>query len=388
MKYSGSTGLKFVFLILITIFPVSVPAQNTSDALTQELNRLYAGSKFPGFCVAIVDANGIAYQQGFGLADVEKKVPYSPKTIQPVGSVSKTLIGVALVKAIEQGHFSLKTNVNDLLPFQVSNPHFPGKVITIEHLATHTSTIVDREAAYKKVYVPGKKADSTIQEFLTAYLTSNGKLYQKENFARNEPGTAYNYSNIGATLAAYLIELKTGMSFASYTQRFILKPLGMDSSGWVYDDQQADNATLYEASRKVVPTYSLVTYPEGGLRTSGRDLSQYLIEIIKGYAGKSSLLTRESFQTMLSPKFAATGLPKNIDPKEPNQGIFWQFRRNGTIGHSGGDPGVTAFLSFNPKTGKGKIFLTNILIEENDLAGQFSGIWKTLESYEDKIDGQ
>ena len=359
--------------------------QQRQVALDKALARLQEEAQFPGFAVAIVSAQGVLYQNAFGWANIAKDLPYTVDTIQPIGSVSKTLIGVALLKAIEHGYFTLESPINDLLPFRVTNPHARDKSIKVKHLATHTASIVDQAEHYRQAYVKGVQTDVTLHDFLFAYLHETGRLYGEQNFAKAEPGAAFNYTNIGAALAAYLVEAKTGIAFAEFTQQTILDPLQMNASGWFYDEGKGVHATLYDQQHKPYDPYALVTYPEGGLRTSCADLSNYLIAMLQGRQGKATLLTTASFQTMFTPQFTPAAMPTQLDPKEPNQGIFWSFRRNGKIGHSGGDPGVSAFLAFDPATGIGKLFMANTELESETLAGQFAQIWSTLEKYEGKL---
>ena len=68
----------------------------------------------PGLCVAAVDAQGVQYSVGLGLADVERGVSYDADTVQPVGSVSKTLIGLAIADLVTRGELDLQSPV--LLP--------------------------------------------------------------------------------------------------------------------------------------------------------------------------------------------------------------------------------------------------------------------------------
>lgn len=358
-------------------------AQSSSDVLTAKLSQQFAVSSFPGFCVSVVRNDTIVYQHGFGYADVQSKAPYTTKTIQPVGSVSKTVIGIALMKAVELGYFSLDTPVNNVLPFKVYNPSFPNSPLTIRQLATHTSGIVDREEVYDQTYLFGRsRPNISLSTFLSSYLTKKGKFYSPQNFAPGRPGTSFHYSNIGATLAAYLIEVKAKMPFAVFAGKYVLQPLQMNDSGWFNHVQDTRRkATLYNPQRVPYPVYTSVTYPDGSLRSSCFDLSRYLIEIIKGYHGTSTLLlNRSSFQQMLSPQFTPQNAPSNLSKREPNQGLFFVFRRDGSIGHTGSDYGVSAFLFFNPKTNIGKIFLTNVDIGESPkLARQFAEVWKTLD---------
>ena len=70
-----------------------------------------------------------------------------------------------------------------------------------------------------------------------------------------------------------------------------VEPLKMTSSGWSFDSVDLSMHTkLYTSGNTEIPFYSLITYPDGGLITSANDLSKYLIELIKGYNGKGTLL--------------------------------------------------------------------------------------------------
>ena len=93
-------------LLLMLTSTIPLFGQNYSDSLSAELLSLYQSADLPGFAVAIVDSEGLRYQQGFGLADRNSQKPYTSKTIQHIGSVSKTVVGLALVKAIETGALS------------------------------------------------------------------------------------------------------------------------------------------------------------------------------------------------------------------------------------------------------------------------------------------
>lgn len=378
---------KIFYFLFLLIFSTGIFGQTTVEKLDEKLAAMRKSSGLPGFAVAIVNEKDVLYQNGFGFADVTRKTPYTTRTIQPIGSVSKTLIGAALMKAVEMKLFSLDTNINEILPFKVYNPSFPTAEIKIKELAAHTSSIVDREEIYLKTYIKSNKTNILLGDFLKDYLSVKGKYYSAKNFDKNEPGAAFNYTNIGAALAAYLIEIKSGMTFADFTAKYVFEILEMNRTGWFYDEAKAQNyATLYDPKNKPLHVYSSITYPDGSLKTSVEDLSRYLREIIEGFAGEGRILSKDSFLTLLGKQFATNNLPLKIDPKEPNQGVFFVHRKNGLIGHTGSDPGVSAFMFFNPKTKIGKIFITNTDIgESKNLAARFVEIWRVLEENENSF---
>ncbi|MEL7123762.1 MAG: hypothetical protein AAFO07_30255 [Bacteroidota bacterium] len=55
---------------------------------------------------------------------------------------------------------------------------------------------------------------------------------------------------------------------------------------------------LYARKDTLLPFYSLITYPDGGLITSVNDLSKYLIELIRAHSGAGMLLTQESYKEL------------------------------------------------------------------------------------------
>ncbi|SEN25991.1 CubicO group peptidase, beta-lactamase class C family [Mucilaginibacter gossypiicola] len=356
----------------------SIQAQAQQDSLTIKLQQAFTQESLPGMYVIMTDGNKITYEQGFGYADIANQIPYSANAVQNIGSVSKTFIAIALMKAIELKYFTLETDINDVLPFRVTNPNDPNGKITIRELTNHTSGIVDNPEVYHYIYhfypklraydsvsistlnqmgYGDKLKDTTLTQFVYNYLSPQGQHYSKANFGEGPAGGTSSYSNIGSALVAYLIELKSGLSYADFTKKYILKPLKMDHSGWHIPDMDLKNhAILYLDQKNRFPLYDLVTYPDGGLKTSPEDLSKYLMAIAMH---DKKLLTEASYQTMFTAQFSKEHPPKNINLTYRNKGIFWNLYTNGTIGHDGDDPGVGTYLFFNPSTGKGGLFLTN-----------------------------
>jgi hypothetical protein len=110
------------------------------------------------------------------------------------------------------------------------------------------------------------------------------------------------------------------------------------------------------------------------------------MEVMRGYAGRSGLLTASSFQTMLSPRFDASSMPRDMNPKEPNRAVFWAFNRSGRLVHTGGDPGLSAFISFDPKTRVGRVALINTELDESQqLTEQFARIVGALQEFEAQL---
>lgn len=346
------------------------------DSLTNEFKEIYKQGYITGFSVAIVNKDTTVYQRGFGYSDIKTGLEYTSNTVQNVASISKTLIGIALLKAQELGKLELDDPVNMYLPFEVTNPNHPKNDITLRHLATHTSTIIDTKYYGAKAYVLKEDAELTkeiedlyvklnlpeshtsILDYLKKVLPKEGIWYDEKGFLKNKPGEIFEYSNIGATLAALALEKATGDSFDKFTGTHILEPLKMDSSGWSFNYiDMATHTKLYTKSKTEIPFYSLITYPDGGLITSARDLSKYLQELINGFIGEGTLLNKQSYKEFFTKQLEARNFtsPDNAG----NEGLFLGFKPDGLVGHSGGDPGVSTYMFFDPEFSIGVIVLVN-----------------------------
>ena len=355
------------------------PAPADTLGMTAALRQLWQASALPGFAVAVIRPDGIAYERGFGYANKARRVPYSPNTLQGVGSVSKTLIGIALLQAVAVGKLRLDQPINELLPFPVGNPYYPNQPITLRQLATMTASLTDNQAFYSKhAYAKGDTSELSNEEYLRRTLTPKGQWYRDRQFLPFAPGTYYAYSNESAALVALAIERAMGQRYCDYTREHILRPLGMTDSDWSRTAvDTAKLATLYDQKGRPVAPYYTITYPDGGLVTSTHSLARYLLGILNPSVPGAPLTTAER-DSLIRPQFTPANFPEHVELDEPNQGLFWAYRCNGTVGHSGGDTGISSFLFFDPKTRIGKVFGTNTELQKST-AAEFKAIWQLLD---------
>jgi CubicO group peptidase (beta-lactamase class C family) len=384
-------GIYFSKQIIITLilnlsfYGISIGQQIYSDSLNIALASAFDNSKIPGCAIIITNENDIIYQKSFGYADIKNQKPFNFETTTNIASVSKTFISVALMKAIELGYFSLETDISKILPFKFQNPYYPSDIVRIKHLVTHTSGIIDNDSILTKSYnfiitdktekssiellkeagLTGGLSDTTLREFLFNYLNTNGKLYSYNNFSNGKPGKNYIYSNFASALAAYLIELKSNLTFSDFTHKYILTPLRMNKSDWYINNEiKSTRAILYYNSDLSFPFYTTITYPDGGLVSSASELSFYVKEMIKSLNGTSTLLSNRTTKKMFRPFFKESDNILNYDLEKYNNGVFWELYPDGFIGHPGGDPGVSSFIEFNKKIGI--LFLGNSYIDTSE----------------------
>ena len=119
---------------------------------------------------------------------------------------------------------------------------------------------------------------------------------------------------------------------------------------------QSNLATLYVSKEYPLPKYSHHSYPDGFLHTSNEDMGLYLKEMIKGAKGEGALLADASYKTLFERQS-----PRDLELGEGEvHSIFWDLHSNGRIEHSGADPGIISFLSFDPIRETGYFIMANI----------------------------
>lgn len=392
-------------------------SQNIGDNLTNEINNFRKQSLIPGFAVSIVNDKGILYAKGFGVSNTKENAAFTPLTINWIASVSKTFVALSVMKLVEQGKLSLDEPINSILPYKIVNPNYPNTPITVRHLVTQTSSITDEFSPYtvgEADVVLENDTDSTkvpdyiqpnvdwhkmskkisLEENIRKYTQPDGKWYSLDTFIKAEPGTRFQYSNLASSIAARIVEERSGMSFIEFTKKYIFKPLKMKNTAWNFSDLNPKLVSrIYVQNDEKKPTgvaeypqYYMTNYPVSGLKTNITDLGKYVIEMIKGYNGQGKLLNKQTYQALFEPQLNSKYLP-NIDltsiPKNENMSVFWSITKDGEYYHLGGNIGVYSFIKFNPKTKTGVLAFCNL---RDDSFGEIQDIvYKYEKIYQDKI---
>ncbi|EJF07946.1 beta-lactamase, partial [Pontibacter sp. BAB1700] len=133
------------------------------------------------------------------------------------------------MQLIEAGKLSLNDDVSELVGFKVRNPKYPEKVITLRMMLSHTSSINDSQGYF------------TLDTIDPAKNPNWEACYNDY-----EPGTKYEYCNLGFNMAGTILEKLSGERFDQYVKRHILNPLGL-YGGYQVDSLDASRfVTLYE----------------------------------------------------------------------------------------------------------------------------------------------
>jgi CubicO group peptidase (beta-lactamase class C family) len=242
----------------------------TDELITQQLDKYHIA----GATVSIVHDGGIQLAKGYGYANIEKQVPVSPEeTIFRIASTSKLFTWTAVMQLVEQGKIDLNADVNTYLTdFQI--PATFSEPVTMLDLMNHTAGFEERvigtEAAGPDEMMP-------LRDYLAAYMPDRVR----------PPGTLSTYSNYGAALAGYIVEVVSGLSFEQYIETFIFEPLSMAHSTFRQPLPQdlADNLAIaysYNGGfRRGVFSYPNLI-PAATMNSTAYDMANFIVAQLQG----------------------------------------------------------------------------------------------------------
>ncbi len=299
----------------------------------------------PGALFVLVRDGKIFFMKGYGYADLEKKLPVFPEqTIVRAYSVSKSFTATAVMQLVERGKLNLDEDVNKYLRSFKLKGDFPEPV-TLAHLLTHTGGFVD--TGDDTLLARGRLRTLTLGEWLAQYMPPRSKA----------PGSEVKYSNFGASLAGYIVEVVTGKPYAKYMQKNILDPLGMRNSSFLWPSQLPPElrwrvAVGYIAQkdgtlrRMTAEEGDFANTPAANLLTTAPDIARFMIAHLQGGRyGKIRILREASVQRMHEPW-------KNAKSEENvGYGFFWRPVKNQPFSflfHGGGWDGSISDMELLP----------------------------------------
>lgn len=363
MQSRLNTSKLFLFTLLIPLIWSSC-ADDTPDITSKVdfdnyLQEELTDQNLPALSVLIFKNNEVKYEKNLGESDIENGTALASEDMFLLASVSKMVTGVALLQLYEEGKFSLDDPINDHLPFNVNVPN-KSTAITFRMLLTHTSAI-DDGANSQLFYSYGKDSPLDLKKYLEEYLTPGGEYYDaSDNFHDYEPGSSHDYSNMASALIGVLVAEISGKDFRTYCREKIFDPLQMTNTYWSLDLALQSGKTIvkpYEyknRSFEAIDHYTFPDYPNGGLRSSARDMMHFLSALAQGglYEGTRILKegTVEEMLTLQIPNLDNTFGLHAFQVDETNK--LW--------GHNGGEQGVSTEVGFNKETDVGAIVLTNL----------------------------
>ncbi|HEX8187051.1 MAG TPA: serine hydrolase [Pyrinomonadaceae bacterium] len=306
--------------------------------------------KVPGVSVAVIRDFKVEWAKGYGFKDVEAREPVTERTLFQAGSISKPVAAMTILKKVEQGKLSLDEDVNArLVSWKLPENEFTAKrKVTLANLLSHTAGLTIHGFPG---YAAGEKLP-TVPQVLDGAPPANTAPVRVDL----EPGTRFRYSGGGTTVAQLLLTDVERRPFPDVARETVLKPLGMEDSGYEQPlpaARAARAATGYRGDGRPVEGRFHV-YPEmaaAGLWTTPTDLAKFGIEVQLSLQGKSNkVLSKATAERMVTP----------LVGEDNGLGLFLQRRgRQVYFGHDGADEGFRAQLLVHREKGYGAVVMVN-----------------------------
>ena len=301
------------------------------EAAIEQSRALYeqtiADGVGPGISVAVGHKGKVIWAEGFGYAQLADKKPVTTQTQFRVGSVSKPLTAVGLMRLVQEGKLDLDADVRDLVP------EFPEKrwPVSVRQLAGHLGGI----RHYRGGEFLSRKPYPTVRDGLAIFV---------DDALLHEPSTRYAYSSYGWNLLSAAMESAAEQPFLEYMQAQVFNPLQLQATtpDWV-DAELPHRTAFYQMLRgkpiPALPVDNSYKWAGGGFLSTPSDLIRFQFGVESDQLLRKP--ARDEMWTALKLK----------DGSSTGYGIGWTIRdhpRFGRIvGHSGGSVGgVTMLESF------------------------------------------
>jgi CubicO group peptidase (beta-lactamase class C family) len=197
----------------------SSPTVATTATLSAQVDAIFApiaNEETPGCAVLVVQDGEIVHAKGYGMADLERKVPHSSDTAGRLGSVGKQFTAMGIMILADRGELSFDDPATKYIP-ELSTRY--GNDITIRHLLTHRAGLPDYYAHMARTYTERMPTNEDCAD-----------VYEKWGEPRFQPGERFEYSNPGYEMLGLIITRVSKLSFPEFMKQHIFTPLEMNDS--------------------------------------------------------------------------------------------------------------------------------------------------------------
>ena len=305
----------------------------------------------PGVSVAVIQDFKIHWAKAYGVADVETGQLVDIETMFQAASISKPVAAMGVLRAVQDGLFSLDDDINDILDsWTLDGREFTrNRPVTPRTLTSHTSGLGDGFGF--PGYDPEQPLPTTVQILEGHELSNVGSV-----FMEREPMTFYEYSGGGVTVMELALSDVRRRPFVDVLQEGVLAPIGMTRSSYAQpiSPEHNQNAARAHDNNGDSRGPKWHVYPEhaaAGLWTTPTDLARLIIEVQRSARGESNrVLSQSMIQEMLNP--VGVG-PFAVGFTVSKIGEGWYFS------HGGSNWGFRALMLAHKVKGYGLVVMTN-----------------------------
>lgn len=357
-------------LLFVTVFGVLNGNVYSQDSISIEsvvsraaLHYMNSPSRI-GLSVGVY-WKGELFTSHFGTTERERQLTPSDSTLYEIGSITKTITGVLLAKAVVDKKVSLHDDVRKYLDGHYPNLEYRGHPVRLSHLLNHSSGL-PRMLPDKPHLFENPDYDS-----LPFVLTSIERGYSKQQFFEDLrevtidtiPGIKLRYSNAAAQLLGYILEHVYKMSYEELVLTWISRPLNMpDTKLFITKEDEKNLARGYNGNGLLMPRTA--SGAAGGIYSTIKDMLNYC----RFQLDESNPVVKLSHQpTWGDIRFYANGLNWHMEARDGQPPKIFQ---------SGGTAGFSSFMIIYPGLDIGIVLLSNVSDQHSQ--GQLSQVAQNI----------
>ena len=326
---------------------VAVPAQaDRFDPVRAAIREQLVENGVPSIAVAVMQDGKIVWEEGFGWADREKRIPADAHTMYSLASISKPITATGLMTLVQDGKVDLDRPADDYL----GNAKLTARVgdaraATVRRVAGHTAGLpLHYQFFYEDEPVARPPMGETIRRY--ANLVS-------------APGERYQYSNLGFGILDEIISRTSGLSYADFMRREVFLPLGLThTSVDIGPGLEAFAATRYDRNGAPIPFYTFDHPGASAVFSSAHDLIRFAGFPLKNrLPGQKPILSAAMIDEMHRPVD-----PQAVREEGSGYGVGFSVRiKDGyrVVSHTGGMAGVATIMQLFPDRNTALVVLTN-----------------------------
>ena len=312
------------------------------DAVAAQVKPYLDGEVISGIVIGLYSGTKLEIY-GFGKGPGDK--PPTGDTLYELGSITKVYTGLMLADAVQRKEVELDTPLAELVPPGVTVPTKDGAVITLRHLALHSSGLPRLPPSL----VAANTASDPYGKYTEDQLLRDLSLGDLES----APGTQIVYSNFGVGVLGYALGRRLAGSYTKALTERVLEPLDLESTFLVVPAQEAARrATPTNIDLAAVPpwTFTDALAGAGALTSSVRDQLAFIeAQLDAHHGGKGPLRGAMRF----------TQEEQLAERPNENAGLGWLIDTKGRHIHNGGTAGSRSFIGIDTKNRRGVIVLAS-----------------------------
>jgi CubicO group peptidase (beta-lactamase class C family) len=360
LEWSVSVKTARLFAILFLLASLSFAQQPNSDTSKLQgvdgfAEQLLKEWNVPGLGIGIIHNGTIVLEKGYGYRNLEDKLPFTTKTLFPVGSTSKSFTALALAILKDKGKVDWDDRVRQYLPsYELSDP-VASERMTIRDLLLHRSGLSRNDLMWYG------------NDFTRKQIFDRLKYLPMGKGFRN----GFDYNNLGYMTAGYLAGEVAGSSWEDLVRTSILTPLGMTSTNFSDTDsaKSPDYALPYdEINGKIerIPFASTEAIgPAGSVHSTVDEFLRYAEMLLAHgkFEGKQ-IVSEANLKTIQSPQIMMGAPSPYPEQSAPAYGMAWvnqTYRGHRFVWHNGGIDGFYTLLALLPDDNIGVVIFTNRL---------------------------